>query len=196
MKYHHEGSPLIDYDSIKLTVYYFWKNNSLVQNALIRVVIDMKPDHRVFRPLSDLVVKTSKAITAPISSDVLRFLYDPEQERCTVSYFSLKARGGRSSRGPWMATRKWPAIGRLVDHKKRVVNSFELDCQELLLMGYRYEHRKPGSPDVDFVPLTVRVQTKGEGPPFQERRESIFLKVKAGTGGDTDHWCSSDVVIL
>ncbi|VDK32500.1 unnamed protein product [Taenia asiatica] len=96
VRYHHEGNPLLSMDTVRVTIFFFRNNQSIIQTADIPVdVMDLpkkgnEMDQAFPRPrihgLLELTVKSIKAASQAISTSVLKIDYNPEEEDCYLSF--------------------------------------------------------------------------------------------------------------
>ncbi|KAM3185221.1 hypothetical protein ACTXT7_006805 [Hymenolepis weldensis] len=225
VRYYHEGNPLLNMDTIRLTVFFFRNNHSAFQTVYIPVDVldppktqdDVAVDHtlprsRIRGPL-ELNVKSIKAASQSLSFSVIKIDYNPDEEECYLAFTRpdiqlpgsqsrLELQTGRPQVTPWWesnsglwtprlgrppangpaigASRRWPIFGHIVAaaFNRTAVDHFEHECREALLKGYRYLHRKPDSPETDYVPLQVTIYKKLPGGDREFlTRESKYIKV-------------------
>ncbi|CAL8108864.1 unnamed protein product [Calicophoron daubneyi] len=159
--------------------------------------------------LQPVQVNSLKAISDSISPDVLRIYYDHLNEECRLSYTSpeflpdtdeasdplgvdITTNGGLVSPrmglplapgGAIGGMRRWPLFGQVVAFNRTTIPTFDHDCQEALLQGYRYMHRKANSPGTDYIPLRVTIWRRlPDGSRKEHLRQGIFLKVHIANG--------------
>ncbi|KAF8567680.1 hypothetical protein P879_02993 [Paragonimus westermani] len=160
--------------------------------------------------LGQINVASLKSTSVSISPEVLRINYDPEHEECRLSYTSpdfgskitnnmdesvevetgsisgtyapklgLPLAAGAAVGG----VQRWPLFGQLVAFNRSTVYFFDHDCQEALLQGYRYMHRKVNSPQTDYIPMQVTIWSRSDnGLRHSVLREGIFIKVSIING--------------
>uniref|UniRef100_A0A5K3FJ16 Frem_N domain-containing protein n=1 Tax=Mesocestoides corti TaxID=53468 RepID=A0A5K3FJ16_MESCO len=226
VRYYHEGNPLLNVDTVRVTIFFFRNNYSIIQTADIPVDILDHPksmeisgrqDQRPrIRGSLELDVKNIKAGSQAISPSVVKIDYKPEEEECYLSFTRpdlqpagrqqneqsrLELQTGRPVVTPWWESnaglwaprlgrplasgpavgggRRWPLFGQIVAAFNRTpVDHFEHECHEALLQGYRYLHRKPNSPGIDYVPLQVTIWKKlPDGDREFVTREARYLRV-------------------
>lgn len=96
VRYYHEGNPLLNMDTVRVTIFFFRNNHSIIQTADIPVdIMDLPekggemdqtfPRPRIHGPL-ELNVKSIKAASQAISASVLKIDYNPEEEECCLSF--------------------------------------------------------------------------------------------------------------
>ncbi|VDP70412.1 unnamed protein product [Echinostoma caproni] len=152
-------------------------------------------------------VTSLKPTSDSISPEILRITYDPVEEDCRLTYtspefwtvetespdssgaigpdgtvsprFGLPLAAGSAVGG----ARRWPLFGQLVAFNRSAVPFFDHDCQEALLQGYRYMHRKSGSPATDHIPMQVRIWRRlANGTRQEQWRQGFFLPVSIVNG--------------
>ncbi|KAG5449505.1 FRAS1- extracellular matrix protein 1, partial [Clonorchis sinensis] len=152
--------------------------------------------------LDQLNVSSLKATSNSIGPDVLRIFYDREKEVCRLSFTSpdygmedeetIYSNAGLHAPklGQPLAAgsavggvHRWPLFGQIVAFNRSTIYAFHHDCQEALLQGYRYMHRKANSPETDFVPIVVTIWRRQEdGSKLLLIRRGIFLRVFIANG--------------
>ncbi|BHF79020.1 FRAS1-related extracellular matrix protein 1 [Sparganum proliferum] len=236
--YYHEGNPLLNSDTVRVTIFFFRNNYSIIQTADIAVdIIDpLQPktvnltidgasessfkkvdgsgprQSRLSGP-QELHVEHVKALSEAIDPAALHILYDANKEDCRISYTSpeltLNAPTERAleqisehpyqtfwwepNAGLWSprmgrplasgaaigGSRRWPLFGQVVAFNRTDVKHFDHECQEGLLKGYRYLHRKTDSPGTDYIPIQVTIWKRlPDGKRQLVQRESKYLPVK------------------
>ncbi|CAH8629970.1 unnamed protein product [Schistosoma rodhaini] len=74
--------------------------------------------------------------------------------------------------------RRWPLFGQIVHFNRTMVDYIDRDCQEALLQGYRYLHRRGNSYSTDYIPIQITIWNRmNDGSRGQQIIESKFLKV-------------------
>ncbi|KAK4468929.1 hypothetical protein MN116_007595, partial [Schistosoma mekongi] len=155
--------------------------------------------------LKELTVKNLRATSESISSDILRIRYDLDKEECRLRYVSpdyLIIRGQLTNTSDWTTltrlggtqtpklgmpltagsavggVRRWPLFGQIVHFNRTMVDYIDKDCQEALLQGYRYLHRKGNSYVTDYIPIQITTWSRmSDGSRGHLVTESKFLKV-------------------
>ncbi|XP_077981131.1 FRAS1-related extracellular matrix protein 1-like [Glandiceps talaboti] len=165
VKYKHNGSPLLDSDSVKLKVYRFTDAHTYSQTFDLNIEIQ-KVDHRVFAPVMPLTVDKFEGFSNPIDRNTLEFKYNRVMNAsCTVKFV--------------LALDHQPQFGQLVKGEgedKVIIRHLNENCETFLNMGLRYEHLIPPSPDVDYIALTLQVLDPLRG--YEEYEERIHLPVR------------------
>ncbi|KAL5106923.1 FRAS1-related extracellular matrix protein 1 [Taenia crassiceps] len=139
VRYYHEGNPLLNMDTVRVTIFFFRNNHSIIQTADIPVdVMDLpkkgnEADQAFLRPRIhgplELHVKSVKATSQAISASVVKIDYNPEEEDCYLSFTrpdiqlsgerrkqsQLESQTGRPLVTPWWEANSglWvPRLGR------------------------------------------------------------------------------------
>ncbi|XP_071131154.1 FRAS1-related extracellular matrix protein 1-like [Mytilus edulis] len=144
VEYFHSGSPLLSEDQIKFRAYKFTKYSTLIENFYVNVrILNSTNDLVRTRGLRSVVVPEAKAISNTIDSTVLGFnIKHFPNTSCSVSFSRHRT--------------VWPIAGQLIMGNSRdPVDTFKKSCHEFLLSQLHYQHLKPHSPDVDYIPLKI-----------------------------------------
>ena len=146
VKYTHSGSPLLDQDLVKLVRYVFADHvDTIITTLHVSVLIIESPYSIIVKDssLRDLEIGDFYGISNPLDSSVLRFRYNYYNgAKCTVRFNQLET--------------KLPLLGRVIK-EDTAVDSLTEDCRDFLLLGLRYKHRSPPTPNKDFIALQVEV---------------------------------------
>ena len=59
----------------------------------------------------------------------------------------------------------------------RLVRVTQMSCDDFLMMGVRYQHRDPPSPDMDYIALRVDLRDTRSGSVYQVRSLSFILYI-------------------
>ncbi|KAK2151592.1 hypothetical protein LSH36_358g02016 [Paralvinella palmiformis] len=168
VKYTHHGSPLVDSDRIKLTIFHSTSGRPLTVDFLDLSVEIIQSPYEVIvddPTLRLLEIKEFNGRTHPINNRVLRFRYNYYSGAvCTVSFNQDESH--------------WPMAGHLTRDggSDEPIRSFRHDCREFLFLGLCYRHSHAPTPDIDYIPLKVEIldQTLGS----ESVVEYYYLPVK------------------
>ncbi|XP_009294520.1 FRAS1-related extracellular matrix protein 1b isoform X1 [Danio rerio] len=190
VKYVHNGSPLLEEDTVMLRVYRFTDTETFVESMLLKV--------RVFEPQRSLVELGNVPLVVPefyglsnaINASVLTFKTQPDVI-CTLrllsSEISVPALGQLvvEESGTMVDTEAGPRKGRhtaiacpgnkACDLKTRQVEFLKTDCSEFLSSGLKYQHLSPPSPEIDYIP--VRLEFRDQTSRALLETESVWLPV-------------------
>uniref|UniRef100_A0A3B5LP84 FRAS1-related extracellular matrix protein N-terminal domain-containing protein n=1 Tax=Xiphophorus couchianus TaxID=32473 RepID=A0A3B5LP84_9TELE len=162
VRYVHNGSPLLDEDSVLLRVYRFTASHMQVETVVLRVKVVDGGSSVVELGGSPLVVPRFFGLSNALNSTVLN-IRTQEDLVCTVRLMTAET--------------KFPTIGRLVNrddsglrrvcpgnkpclHHTTEVQFLKTSCQNFLSSGLRYQHLSPPSPDTDYIPIRVELREK------------------------------------
>uniref|UniRef100_A0A671T053 FRAS1-related extracellular matrix protein 1-like n=1 Tax=Sinocyclocheilus anshuiensis TaxID=1608454 RepID=A0A671T053_9TELE len=175
--YVHNGSPLLEEDTVMLRVYRFTETETFVETVLLKVHV-VEPQ-RSLTELGNvpLVVSEFYSLSNAINSSVLTFKNQPEVI-CTVRLLSSEI--------------NIPMLGQLVTEDpesmpasepgpRKVFKTFlkimflKTDCAEFLTSGLKYQHLSPPSPEIDYIP--IRVEFRDQTSRAMLETESIWIPV-------------------
>ncbi|XP_006864569.1 PREDICTED: FRAS1-related extracellular matrix protein 1 [Chrysochloris asiatica] len=176
VKYVHNGCPILDEDTVKLRLYRFTETDTFTETFILRVYL-LEPDCNIIR-MSNNVLEVSEfyGLSRVIDKNVLSFDYGGVANlECTIKLdpvgtwlpahgqMVLVEPGPEEPRGdqphsffPESELRtelKCPGGTCTVGLKK--VGSLRVSCEEFLLMGLRYQHLDPPSPNIDYISIQV-----------------------------------------
>jgi len=187
VRYVHNGSPLLYQDYVKLLIHEFHCNDTSPHQRLQQhqhqhlqqlTVNIANARYEIFvqdTRLRPLEVDGSLGFSNIIDTSVLRFSYNYyDRAICTVTFDTYHS--------------TYPMYGQIVAGNEThlssdagisggsVVPSLSHDCRDFLYLGLRYQHLRPPTPDVDYLPLAVHVSdpSRGEEP----IREHFYLPIK------------------
>uniref|UniRef100_A0A3Q3R891 FRAS1-related extracellular matrix protein N-terminal domain-containing protein n=1 Tax=Monopterus albus TaxID=43700 RepID=A0A3Q3R891_MONAL len=187
VKYVHNGSPLLDEDTVLLRVFRFTSSDTLVEMVVLLVrVVDSGPG-AVALGSAPLVVPQFYGLSNTIDSAVLNITTRADL-LCTVRLITTDT--------------SVPALGRLVTeedsiqrkveegdlplnllffakrsiqettalctgnkpclHHTKEVNFLKTSCQDFLSSGLKYQHLSPPSPEIDYIPIRVELREQSE----------------------------------
>ncbi|XP_004677729.1 PREDICTED: FRAS1-related extracellular matrix protein 1 [Condylura cristata] len=201
VKYVHNGCPILDEDTVKLRLYRFTETDTFIETFILRVYL-LEPDCNIIH-LSNNVLEVSEfyGLSRAIDKNLLRFDYDRTASlECTVSLdpvgTRLPAHGQivlvepqpEEPRGdqphsffpePQLGKElKCPDGSCTLGLKK--IGSLKVSCEEFLLMGLRYQHKSPPSPNVDYV--SIRLDLTDSRSKIIYKSESTWLPVYIRAG--------------
>uniref|UniRef100_A0A9L0TDC3 FRAS1-related extracellular matrix protein 1 n=1 Tax=Equus caballus TaxID=9796 RepID=A0A9L0TDC3_HORSE len=176
VKYVHNGCPLLHEDTVKLRLYRFTETDTFMETFILRVYL-LEPDCNIIR-MSNNVLEVSEfyGLSRAIDKNLLRFDYDRTASlECTVRLDPLgtllpahgqmvlvepqpgEPRGDQphsffpeSQLGTEL---KCPGGSCTLGLKK--IGSLKVSCEEFLLMGLRYQHMDPPSPNIDYIAIQL-----------------------------------------
>uniref|UniRef100_A0A667ICL7 FRAS1-related extracellular matrix protein 1 n=1 Tax=Lynx canadensis TaxID=61383 RepID=A0A667ICL7_LYNCA len=202
VKYIHNGCPILDEDTVKLRLYRFTETDTFMETFILRVYL-LEPDCNIIR-MSNNVLEVSEfyGLSRAIDKNVLRFDYEGAAGlECTVRLDPVpgsrlpahgqvvlpeprpeKPRGDQphsffpeSQLGTDL---KCPGGSCSLGLKK--AGSFKVSCEEFLLMGLRYQHTDPPSPNIDYI--SIRLDLTDGRSKIVYKSESAWLPVYIRAG--------------
>ncbi|XP_078525857.1 FRAS1-related extracellular matrix protein 1-like [Lissotriton helveticus] len=202
VKYIHNGSPLLDEDTVMLRVYRFTDSETIVETVLLRVQIVNPRLGIVHFGLSHLEVPEFLGVTAkPVDNNLLTFKYNKGRPGtvCTMrllsSEFLFPAYGQLVVDDPKLQRRGQELQSQLKNNERKArnidrscpsnkachsqfkqINLLKAKCEDFLQMGIKYQHLSPPSPAVDYIPIQVEI--KDENSRFQLQTENVWIPVE------------------
>ncbi|XP_058551295.1 FRAS1-related extracellular matrix protein 1 isoform X6 [Neofelis nebulosa] len=201
VKYIHNGCPILDEDTVKLRLYRFTESDTFVETFILRVYL-LEPDCNIIR-MSNNVLEVSEfyGLSRAIDKNVLRFDYEGAAGlECTVRLdpvgSRLPAHGQVVLLGPrpekprgdqphsffpesQLGTDlKCPGGSCSLGLKK--AGSIKVSCEEFLLMGLRYQHTDPPSPNIDYI--SIRLDLTDARSKIVYKSESAWLPIYIRAG--------------
>ncbi|XP_077082463.1 FRAS1-related extracellular matrix protein 1b isoform X2 [Siphateles boraxobius] len=190
VKYVHNGSPLLEEDTVMLRVYRFTEIQTFVETVLLQIHV-LEPQ-RSLTELGNvpLVVPEFYGLSNAINSSVLTFKTQPDvicKVRLLSSEINVPVLGQLVVEDPetMIATEAGPRKGRhtgiacpgnkACDHNTREVEFLKTDCTEFLTSGLKYQHHSPPSPEIDYIP--IRVEFRDQTSRAVLETESIWIPV-------------------
>ncbi|KAM8875399.1 FRAS1-related extracellular matrix protein 1b [Spinachia spinachia] len=183
VKYVHDGSPLLDEDIVMLRVYRFPALDTLVETVVLSVRVVDLGSGVVELGSTPLVVPLFYGLSNAIDSSVLniRIMADVA---CIVRLMTVET--------------SVPALGRLVTeedstqrkgretpalcpgnkpcrHDTKEISFIKISCQDFLSSGLKYQHLRPPSPEIDYIP--IRVELRHQGTRALMEAQSVWLPV-------------------
>ncbi|XP_029473303.1 LOW QUALITY PROTEIN: FRAS1-related extracellular matrix protein 1-like [Rhinatrema bivittatum] len=201
VKYVHNGSPLLEEDSVMLRVYRFSELETVTETFLLCVhitnpVLSIVRFGHGYLEVPEFLGLSSK----PVDRNLLSFKYKADRPGtvCTVRITSSEtlfpAYGQIVAEDPKLQRRgdaphsplninmrkvrqvKLPCPSNKVCHPgMKEVNFLKAKCEDFLQMGLRYQHLSPPSPDVDYIPIQVEI--RDEKSRFQLQTENVWIPV-------------------
>ncbi|KAM3876288.1 FRAS1-related extracellular matrix protein 1b [Diretmus argenteus] len=183
VKYVHNGSPLLDEDTVMLRVYRFTASETLMETVVMQVrVVDSRPS-LVELGITPLVVPQFYGLSNAIDGSVLSIRTRPDLV-CTVRLMTSDT--------------STPSLGQLVTeedsgqrkgretavlcpgnkpclHSTKEVRFLKASCQEFLSSGLKYQHLSPPSPEIDYIP--IRVELREQASRALLETEGVWLPV-------------------
>ncbi|XP_036289987.1 FRAS1-related extracellular matrix protein 1 isoform X1 [Pipistrellus kuhlii] len=201
VKYIHNGCPILDEDTVKLRLYRFTETHTFTETFILRVYL-LEPDCNIIR-MSNNVLEVSEfyGLSRAIDKNLLSFDYErtPTLE-CTVrldpagtwlpahGQVVMVEPGPEEPRGDQphsffpksqLGTELRCPGGSCALGLKRI-GSLTVSCEEFLLMGLRYQHKDPPSPNIDYI--SIRLDLTDSRSKIIYKSESAWLPVYIRAG--------------
>ncbi|XP_035502757.2 FRAS1-related extracellular matrix protein 1b isoform X2 [Scophthalmus maximus] len=183
VKYVHNGSPLLDEDTVMLRVYRFTSSDTLVETVVLPVRVVDGGSGVVELGAAPLVVPHFYALSNAIDGSVLRIRTTAEllcTVRLTTSDADVPALG-QLVREEDAAQRKGRETAMLCPgnkpcrHDTKEVRFLKTSCQDFLTSGLKYQHLSPPSPEIDYIP--IRVELREQATRALLETEAVWLPV-------------------
>ncbi|KAI4899055.1 hypothetical protein NFI96_009052 [Prochilodus magdalenae] len=193
VKYVHNGSPLLEEDSVMLRVYRFTDSETFIETCLLKVQVQAPQKSLIEFGSVPLVVPSFYGLSNAIDSSVLTFKTLPSVI-CTVRLLSSEINvpmlGQVVTEDPAQTDKAsepitGPRTGRQTSvscpgnkacvHNTREVHFLKTSCSEFLSWGLKYQHLSPPSPEIDYVP--IRVELRDQTTRALLEAESVWLPV-------------------
>ncbi|XP_056132911.1 FRAS1-related extracellular matrix protein 1b [Lampris incognitus] len=166
VRYVHNGSPLLDEDTVLLRVYRFTASDTLMETLVLRVKVVDPQSSLVELGRVPLVVPQFYGLSNAIDSSVLSIRTRPDVA-CTVRLLTSDTsvpslgqlvteedaglRKGRETVVPCPGN--MPCL-----HRTKAVRLLKTSCQEFLRATLKYQHLNPPSPEIDYIPIQVELR--------------------------------------
>ncbi|XP_059163073.1 FRAS1-related extracellular matrix protein 1-like [Physella acuta] len=176
VQYIHNGSPLLQKDTVRLLVHKFTDTSTVTEPVLLKIKVN-NSSHDIIttQGLRPLVVPEYNGLSNTIDSTALRFKHSSSQNvSCVVGFSTFFS--------------PWPVAGQIVMVEKRqVVDSVKKDCREFLFMNLHYEHIRSPTPDVDYLPLSVEVYDPAVSDEVISERFYLPIHIKGAFQNSPPH---------
>ncbi|KAM8803175.1 FRAS1-related extracellular matrix protein 1 isoform 2-T2 [Rhynchonycteris naso] len=201
VKYIHNGCPILDEDTVKLRLYRFTETDTFTETFILRVYL-LEPDCNIIR-ISNNVLEVSEfyGLSRAIDKNLLQFEYERMASvECTVRLDPVETRlpaHGQvvvvepQSEGPrgdqphsffpesQLGTELRCPGGRCTLGQKNI-GSLKVSCEEFLLMGLRYLHKDPPSPNVDYISIQLDLTDSRSKTIYKSESAWLPVYIKAG----------------
>ncbi|XP_062240330.1 FRAS1-related extracellular matrix protein 1a [Platichthys flesus] len=200
VKYVHNGCPLLKEDTVKLRLYRFTETETHMEVFTLHVDI-VEPECSIIKlgPQS-LEVPEFYSLSEALDGNALSFHYERRSSlECSIHLTGhdthLPAHGQLVTGEPEKATKRgdepesFIPLRQQLDNKARatcktedclkglkLVKMTKIPCDDFLLMGVRYQHRDPPSPDIDYI--TIRLDLKDSRSGSIYKSEQIWIPVR------------------
>ncbi|XP_056377142.1 FRAS1-related extracellular matrix protein 1 [Hyla sarda] len=177
VKYIHYGCPILDEDEVMLRLYRFTETQTFTENFILRVKL-VEPDCNIIKlGPKTLEVTEFYGLSNIIDKNTLNFDYEKRMNlECTVRVASLEShlpahgqlvtgdpakeqpRGDHPHSFFSGSSHKLSPLcksGGCIPGLKKLQTTIKNSCEEFLLMGMRYQHLDPPSPNTDYISIRL-----------------------------------------
>ncbi|XP_034438389.1 FRAS1-related extracellular matrix protein 1-like isoform X1 [Hippoglossus hippoglossus] len=183
VQYVHNGSPLLDEDTVMLRVYRFTSSDTLVETLVLLVRVLDSGSAVVELGLVPLVVPQFYALSNAIDGSVLRIRTTADlvcTVRLTTTDTNVPALGQlvREEDATLRKGRETAALcpgNKPCRHDTKEVRFLKTSCQDFLSSGLKYQHLSPPSPEIDYIP--IRVELREQSTRALLESEAVWLPV-------------------
>uniref|UniRef100_A0A8C1Q760 Fras1 related extracellular matrix 1a n=1 Tax=Cyprinus carpio TaxID=7962 RepID=A0A8C1Q760_CYPCA len=174
VKYTHNGCPVLKEDTVKLRLYRFTETETYSELFSLRVEI-MEPDCNVIKFGSqNLEVPEFYGLSNVLDGNVVSFHYEHRHNiECTVQVTTLethlpvhgqlvtgepeKPEGPRGDEPESFVSLRRQAHCKSDECLKglKLLAITKVPCNDFLMMGIRYQHTDPPSPDIDYIAIRL-----------------------------------------
>ncbi|XP_002915978.2 FRAS1-related extracellular matrix protein 1 isoform X13 [Ailuropoda melanoleuca] len=201
VKYIHNGCPILDEDTVKLRLYRFTETDTFMETFILRVYL-LEPDCNIIRRSNNVLeVSEFYGLSRAIDKNLLRFDYERTAGlECTVRLDPVGSRLPAHGQVVLLEPRpekprgdqphslfpesqlgtelRCPGGSCALGLKK--MGSVNVSCEEFLLMGLRYQHTDPPSPNIDYI--SIQLDLTDSRSKIIYKSESAWLPVYIRAG--------------
>uniref|UniRef100_A0A667YH99 FRAS1-related extracellular matrix protein 1 n=1 Tax=Myripristis murdjan TaxID=586833 RepID=A0A667YH99_9TELE len=201
VKYVHNGCPILKEDSVKLRLYRFTDNETYMEDFSLHVDI-MEPECTIIKlgPKS-LEVPELYGLSDAVDGNVVSFHYERRSTlECSIHLSShdshLPAHGQLVTGEPDQPTTRGDEPESFIPLRKQLENKAramcktedclkglklikitKIPCDDFLMMGLRYQHIDPPSPDVDYIAIRLDLRDTRSGSIYQSEQAWIPVRI-------------------
>uniref|UniRef100_A0A671UBT3 Fras1 related extracellular matrix 1a n=1 Tax=Sparus aurata TaxID=8175 RepID=A0A671UBT3_SPAAU len=197
VKYVHNGCPLLKEDTVKLRLYRFTETETHMEVFSLHVDI-MEPECSIIKlgPKS-LEVPEFYGLSDVVDGNVVSFHYERRSSlECSIHLSGhdthLPAHGQLVTGEPERAMKRGdePESFIHLHNKARAMCKSEdclkglklpkftkISCDDFLMMGLRYQHIDPPSPDVDYIAIRLDLKDTRSGSIYQSEQAWIPVRI-------------------
>ncbi|XP_030635867.1 FRAS1-related extracellular matrix protein 1a isoform X3 [Chanos chanos] len=203
VKYVHNGCPILKADTVKLRLYRFTETETYTEVFSLHIEI-MEPDCNVIKlGPKTLEVPEFYGLSNVLDGNVVSFHYEHRPNiECTIRVTTLETHlptHGQlvtgepdSPQGPrGDEPESFVPLRQQLDNKARamcrsedclqglkLVKPTKVPCDDFLMMGIRYQHIDPPSPDVDYIAIRLDLTDTRSRSIFQSEQAWIPVHIK------------------
>ncbi|XP_071370696.1 FRAS1-related extracellular matrix protein 1a, partial [Centroberyx affinis] len=201
VKYVHNGCPILKEDTVKLRLYRFTETETYMEVFSLHVDI-MEPECSIIKlgPKS-LEVPDFYGLSDAVDGNVVSFHYERRSSlECSIRLGGhdthLPAHGQLVTGEPDKATirgdepESFIPLRQQLDNKARamcktedclkglkLVKVTKIPCDDFLVMGLRYQHIDPPSPDIDYIAIRLDLKDTRSGSIYQSEQAWIPVRI-------------------
>lgn len=201
VKYVHNGCPLLKEDTVKLRLYRFTDTDTYIEVFTLHVVIT-EPECSIIRlGPKTLEVPEFYSLSNIIDGNVVSFHYERRSNlECTVHLNShhshLPAHGQLVTGETKEATKRgdepesFILLRQQLENKERamckseeclrglkLVTFSKIPCDDLMVMGLKYQHTDPPSPDIDYIQIRLDLKDTRSGSIYKTEHAWIPVRI-------------------
>uniref|UniRef100_UPI0037E8F5E3 FRAS1-related extracellular matrix protein 1a n=1 Tax=Semicossyphus pulcher TaxID=241346 RepID=UPI0037E8F5E3 len=201
VKYVHNGCPLLKEDTVKLRLYRFTETETFMEVFSLHVDI-MEPECSIIKlgPKA-LEVPEFYGLSDAVDGNVVSFNYERRSSlECSIHLSNhdthLPAHGQLVTGEPEKATKRgdepesFIPLRQQLDNKERamcksegclkglkLVKFTKIPCDDFLMMGLKYQHIEPPSPDVDYIAIRLDLKDTRSGSIYESEQAWIPVRI-------------------
>uniref|UniRef100_A0AAZ3S8L7 FRAS1-related extracellular matrix protein N-terminal domain-containing protein n=1 Tax=Oncorhynchus tshawytscha TaxID=74940 RepID=A0AAZ3S8L7_ONCTS len=191
VKYIHNGSPLLEEDTVMLRVYRFTDSDTVVETVVLRMIVVEPENSLVELGSTPLVVPRFYGLSNAIDGGILS-IRSPPDVACTVRLLTPETsvpslgqlvteddpglRKGKVWHHPYPATGQHVGNAMVLKpclHGTKEVRFLKATCHEFLSLALKYQHLSPPSPEIDYIPIRVELRDQAS----RALLEAVWLPV-------------------
>ncbi|XP_036969221.1 FRAS1-related extracellular matrix protein 1a isoform X1 [Acanthopagrus latus] len=201
VKYVHNGCPLLKEDAVKLRLYRFTETETHMEVFSLHVDI-MEPECSIIKlGPKFLEVPEFYSLSDVVDGNVVSFHYERRSSlECSIHLSGhdthLPAHGQLVTGEPERAMKRGDEpesfihLRQQLDNKARAMCKSEdclkglklpkftkIPCDDFLMMGLRYQHIDPPSPDVDYIAIRLDLKDTRSGSIYQSEQAWIPVRI-------------------
>ncbi|XP_069576815.1 FRAS1-related extracellular matrix protein 1-like isoform X3 [Brachyistius frenatus] len=201
VKYVHNGCPFLKKDTVKFRLYRFTEIETYMEVFSLHVDI-MEPECSIIKlgPKS-LEIPDFYGLSDAVDGNVVSFHYERRSSlECSIHLnghdTQLPAHGKLVTGEPEKAAKRgddpesFIHLRQQLDNKARamcksedclkglkLVTFMKISCDDFLMLGLRYQHRDPPSPDADYIAITLNLKDTRSGSIYQSEQAWIPVRI-------------------
>nr|XP_040037680.1 FRAS1-related extracellular matrix protein 1a isoform X7 [Gasterosteus aculeatus aculeatus] len=201
VKYIHNGCPLLNEDTVELRLYRFTETETYMESFFLHVDI-MEPECSIIKlgPKS-LKVREFYGFSDAVDGNVVSFHYEERSSlECSIHLSRhdthLPAHGQLVTGEPEKAVKRGDEpesfihLRQQLDNKAtamcksedclkglKLMKSTKIPCDDFLLMGLKYQHIDPPSPDIDYIAIKLDLKDTRSGSTYQSEQAWIPVHI-------------------